>query len=155
MCTCTPLYAHKYCDACVTPWSLFRKGIQGINTSITLIFTIFTKERNLNKARQSRRKLSSSSSNKHSHVLCQDPCLEYHFGLLTCLGILICMIYVMPLVDLTSTEKASDSVDSDATARRLAAPASRYSVNKARGRSRRKQISCKEIMLQVSEGCAG
>ena len=23
---------------------------------------------------------SSSSSNKHIHVLCQDPCLEYHFG---------------------------------------------------------------------------
>jgi hypothetical protein len=41
----------------------------------------FTKERNLNKAIRSRREPASSSSNKHSHVLCQDPCLKYHFGI--------------------------------------------------------------------------
>jgi hypothetical protein len=32
---------------------------------------------------RSRREPASSSSNKHSHVLCQDPCLEYHFGTYT------------------------------------------------------------------------
>jgi hypothetical protein len=38
------------------------------------------KERNLKKATRLERMLLSSSDNKHIHVLCQDPCLEYHFG---------------------------------------------------------------------------
>jgi hypothetical protein len=58
------------------------------------------KERNLNKAIRLERMLLSSSDNKHIHVLCQDPCLEYHFGIAVNIN-LSYFIYDYPLSSVT------------------------------------------------------
>jgi hypothetical protein len=42
---------------------------------------IFTKESILNQMKEKGRgKIFSRLCNKHTHVVCYDPCLEYHFG---------------------------------------------------------------------------